>query len=354
MVTPLEAGLDSLDGYLSDKEAPNKSVIKARVRAMGRAYDKVWAEDNQKYSVVAIEKLLIGPLKNLENMKDSGYLMAGKLDLILKEKYGRKRTICMDHKTLSSGFDDDDIEHLLISGQQCQYAALGWTNGIKFDAAIWDVCCKSLHVPRKESIAKGSPSRIAGRKTTVNGVEYVKGQVVPATPDTVTPGETMEEFEERVYGIYTDSPSRFFARPEVPVIKDNIISHMHELYLNVKELDLDAKSDIHLKNPDSCYMYGRYCEYLGLCSGRSHEQDGTWTTKDQLHPELEVPNGVDPRSLISNSRMACYRACRLKHFRKFNQGLVKIKEPHNDALFTGSAFHHFMEIYYKIIMETQN
>src|ERR1700761_8337979 len=243
MTDPLAAGLAAMDAeYFAKKEVPNKAVIRARCRAMVRSYHKVWEYDNKRYAVIGAEKLLMGPLYNLETMRDSGYLMAGKLDLILKEKGGRNRTICMDHKALSSGFDESDIEHLLISGQQCQYSVLGWTNGIKFDAAIWDICCKSLHVPRKESILKGKPSRIASRKTTINGVVYLNGQTVPAVTDTVTPGETMEEFEERVYQLYIENPSKYFARPEVPIIKENTAAHMHELYLYVKEMEIDSKS----------------------------------------------------------------------------------------------------------------
>lgn len=353
-MTPLEAGLAAMDSlYFATHDLPNKPTIRARIRGMLRAYDKVWAEDNKKYIVRGAERLLMGPLKNLENMKDSGYIQSGKLDLILEERAGRRRLVISDHKWLSSGFDDDDIEHLLVSGQQNTYAYLGFVNGIKFEAAMWDILVKSQHVPKKESILKGSPSRIAGRKSTVNGVEYKKGDVIPAVPDTVTPGETIGEFEERVYQIYCENPAKYFARPEVPVIKDNIASHMHEAYMWTKELDIDSKSDTHLRNPDACMTYNRACSYMGLCSRRSHEEDGSWTTKEKVHEELDLPAGVDPHRVVTNSRLGCFRLCRLKHHRRYNLGLIKIKPAAEESLFVGSAGHVGLEWYWKMIMTNQ-
>lgn len=346
-MTPLEAGLEAMDKYFATHDSHNKLIIRARCRAMLKAYAIVWEEDNKRYIVKDAEKLLMGPLVNLENMRDSGYLMSGKLDLLLEEKSGRKRTILLDHKVMANGFEDEDIEHLLVSSQPHQYAALGWSNGIKFDAAMWDVVTKCTHVPRKESILKGSPSRIAGRKTTVNGVEYVKGQTVPANPDTVTPGETMEEFEDRVFQVYMENPGKRFARPEVPIIKSNVGNHMQSLYLWTKELDMDSKSDMHLRNDSNCISYGRACSYLGICSGRSHFEDGTWTKRKQVHNELDIPAGIDPYKLITNSRMKMFKECRLKHDNYYNKGLVKVQERIEEPLYVGSAAHIGFEYFWK-------
>lgn len=349
-MTPLETALEAMDSlYFSKNDVPNKQVIRARTRAMVRAYDFVWLEKSNGYYVRGAERLLMGPLRNLETGRDSGYIAAGKLDIILQEKSARKRLLVLDHKFLGQGFDDDDIEHLLVSGQQNQYAYLGIPNGIRFQGAIWDIIVKSKHIPRKESILKGKPERIAGRKSVVDGVEYAKGDIIPATPDVVTPGETMDEFEERVFQLYCEDPTKYFARPEVPVIESNIANHIHEVYLWTKELDMDSKGDNHLRNPDACMEYNRPCSYLGLCSGRSHEEDGTWKHGARIHNELDLEKGVDPFKIITNSRLKMFRTCRLKHHRKYNLGLVKIEENIDEALFVGSAGHVGLEYWWKQI-----
>lgn len=353
-MTPLEAGLAAMDAYFSTHDAPNKLVVRARTRAMLKAYSVVWEEDNKKYIVKDAEKLLFGPLVNLENMRDSGYLTSGKLDLLLEEKGGRKRTVLLDHKLMANAFEDEDIEHLLISSQPHQYAALGWSNGIKFDTAVWDVATKCTHVPRKESILKGKPSRITSRKTTINGVTYLKGDTIPAIHDVVTPAETLEEFEDRVLRVYLENPAKRFARPEVPILKSNVAEHMQSVYLWTKELDMDSKSSYHLRNDSACMNFGRACSYLGVCSGRSSFEDGSWTNRRQVHNELDLPAGIDPHRLITNSRLKMFKECRLKHDNYYNKGIVKIQEKIDDPLYVGSAAHYGWEAMWKTMKENNN
>lgn len=318
-MSPLGAALEALDAYIAgDSSHPDRLLIRHRVRSMLRAYGAIYSDDAEKYEVHAVERLRLAPLKNLLNGKDSGYLAAGKIDLIVKEKTGRQQLIIVDHKNVSHALDDARIEHLLFDGQGCQYGYLELANGVRADAFMHDVLCKTAHEPYKT----GKTRKIA---------------------------ETLEEFEERLLGVYLDDPKKYFARTRVPLLKSNVAAHVDELYHWTKELDMDSKCDTHLKNPEACFDYNRPCKYLGLCSGRSHEEDGTWARKEKMHAELELPDGVDPKLLITISRMKLFRQCRLKHDRQYNKGLVKLNEKAEDALYLGSASHKGLEAYWQAI-----
>lgn len=359
---PLDAALEAVEKYFSASKREDKLVIRARVRAMLRAYDQVWGGASDNYEVLGVEKNWLAPLKSLLTQKDSGYFAGGKLDVILKEKVNRKRLLIMDHKFLAYEFDQDDIEHLLVAGQQNQYAYLGWANGAAFEGAIWDIIVKSLHVPRKESsriVTAAKPERTLSRAWTdpATGIKHLKGTVMPAVVEVreTTPAETMDEFEERVYKLYCENWEKRYARPSVPVIKQNIADHIQELYHWTKELDVDSRSDVHLRNTEHCKMFNRPCEYLGICSGKSDKNDeSVWIQRGTVHAELELPANVSPFKVITNSRMAMYKGCRLKHHYRYNLGLAKANEEEIDeTLYVGTAGHIGLEFYWRAVAANQ-
>lgn len=351
---PLDAALEALDGYIATNKHPDSAVLRVRLRAMIRAYSFVWAGQEDQYEVLAVEQLLLAPLVNLVNKKESDYLAGGKLDVILREREGRKRLILMDHKALAWAFDDTDIEHLLVAPQPLEYGFLAWSNGKRLDDAMWDVLAKPAHVPRKESskiVTAAKPERTY--KVKRDGKPA--GTVFPAEPEVreTTPAETMEEFEERVYEILIRDKDKYFARPRVPLLKSQMSQHVHEKYLWAQEMKMDAASDIHLRNADACKLYNSPCEYLGLCSGRSSEDDGTWARRDRVHAELDLPAGVDPLRVLTNSRVSMYKTCRLKHHRRYVQGLVKASRKDEDYHFVGTGIHLGLEHFWKAIASNQ-
>lgn len=358
-MSPLDRALEALDGYIATNKHPDSAVLRARLRAMIRAYSFVWAGQEDQYEVLAVEQLLLAPLVNLVNKKESDYLAGGKLDVILREREGRKRLLLSDHKFLGFSFDDSDIQHLMIAAQPLEYGYLAFANGKKLDDAMWDVIAKPSHIPRKESsriVRAGSEAKIAGRTyTDSDGIKRQKGDLVPAREEIreATPAETMEEFEERVYNVLIENKDKYFARPRVPLLRHQIAEHCHEKYLWVQEMKMDAASEIHLKNTDACKTYSSPCQYMGLCLGTSSEDDGTWKKTDRIHAELDLPDGVDPGRVVTNSRLGMYKSCRLKHHRRYNLGLVKIKSEEADALYVGSGGHVALEMFWKAIAFNQ-
>lgn len=360
MSSPLDAALAAMDDYLAANPTfPSLDVIRARCRAMLRAYDVRWKEDNQKYEVLSVEELITGPIINPETKKQTSYLAAGKIDVMIRDRRTGHVGI-MDHKLLSSAIDDDKHEHLLVNSQPLQYALLKHLNGAKVNFALWDCLVKTQHRIRQESsklIQEAKPERIAARKTTEpDGKVYQKGDVIPARAEIrdVTPGETPEEFEERVLAVYLKNPDEYFLRKRVPILSHNLIEYAQELYDWTALVDSAHRTGKHLKNSGACFEYSRPCKFLGVCSGRSDIEDTSqWIQAGTNHAELELPEGMEQRKVITNSRLNVFRSCQKKHYGQYELGLKKAVEEFDEPLAIGSCGHVGLEQYFQSIKETQ-
>jgi len=310
MNKPTEQALITLDKYFKDNPDHDAMLHRARLRAIIRAYGERWLNDVGNYKVHSVERLMMAPINSMDNGKDSGFIAGGKIDAIIEENLGGNNLIVLDHKFLSSAFTPEKAQHLTIDGQPSQYAYLCWANGIKVTHVLWDVIVKSLHRKNKN--------------------------------------ETWEAFEERVYVIYSEDKDRF-GRYKVPVIKDNVAEYLDELYHWSKEIGLEAKGNIHLKSRGHCWEFNSACSYLGLCTGYSDENDGTWERKGTDHAELPLDKDVDPFKIITNSRIKSYQTCRQKHHYNYNLGLKKIKPDYSEPLAVGTAGHAALEDYWKVI-----
>lgn len=349
----VQAALGAMDRlYFSKNHIPDKDTVRAKIRAMIRAYDVVWGKENREYEIEGAERMLLGPIKSIYTHDDSGYTAGGKLDVLLRQRDGTKERLILDHKFLSYNFDNEDIAQLLISGQPNQYAYLGWTNQLFFTGAIWDVIVKSQHRRRKESsviIKAAKPERAL--KVKRNGLPA--GTILPAEEAIreVTAAETPDEFEERVFGIYVADPSKYFARPKIRLFKERIADHIDDLYEWTLEIDRDFKSGRHLRNTDACKNYNRPCPFLAICTGQSSFDNGHWVKHGPKHDELELPKDVDPFRIITNSRVATFKLCRLKHHYKYNEGWRRADADIDDNLYVGSAGHVGQEYYWKALKE---
>jgi hypothetical protein len=141
-------------------------------------------------------------------------------------------------------------------------------------------------------------------------------------------------------------PSKF-TRSKIPIIKDQISKHITDLYDWSKEIGLEAKGANHLRSTGNCFSFNTPCEYLGVCTGFSDPDDETvWVKTGSKHAELDLPAGINPFKIITNSRLSMYQGCRQKHEYRYNQGLTKIGAENNENLHVGSAFHAGMEAYW--------
>jgi hypothetical protein len=326
---------------------------------MIRAYDQKWKEDNGRYEILSVEELITGPIINPETKKQSSYLAAGKIDGMIRERKTGSIGL-MDHKLLSSAIDEDRHEHLLIDSQPMTYALLKLLNGVKVDFALWDCLVKTQHRIRQESsrvVQEAKPERVAARKTTEpDGTVYLKGETIPARAEVrdTTAGETFEEFEERILAVYLKNPDEYFLRKRVPILSHNLANFASDLYDWTQLIDSAHKTGKHLKNPGACFEYNRPCKFLGLCSGRSDADDkSVWQQAGTNHAELDLPDGIEHRQVITNSRIKTFRTCNKKHYGQYELGLKKAAEEFDEPLVVGSCGHAGLEAYFEQIKESQ-
>lgn len=333
-MTPLDTGLAALDSYIyANKSYPGALVIRARIRASLRVYDRFWSDpglenNNHEFTVLGAEELLTGPVTSLATGKATDYTAAGLLDVRIKDRNNLHGIL--DHKNLADAFESEDIEHLHIDGQPNQYAWLEHLNGVRINFAIWDVLCKTSHRLYQEKTTTRKPS-----KKEPNGAV------------TVTPAETLEAFEERLVEVFSENPKKYFARERIVIQKSNVIEHAQELYAWTRLLDSAKKTGNHLRNTEACFEYNRPCEYLGLCSGRTNMLDPEkWERARTTHAELDLPIGIDPALVITNSRIKVFKSCMRKHDFKYNLGLRRVGKPVEEPLYLGSASHKALEAYW--------
>ena len=318
-LTPLESAHHELALYFAaNPKYPGGDFIHARCRAVMSVYvERYQANDLKNFSVKAVEELVMAPVMNLNTRKETGYIASGKIDVTLYQK-DKKRLSIMDHKILASEFDAHHHEHLLVDTQPLQYSLLKHLNGVKIESAIWDVIAKTSHKPGK------------------------------ATP---------EEFEERIYKMYSESPDSYFARKEIPIMEYHLAQYANDLHSWTMMVHSARMSDTHLKNPDSCFQYRRACEHLGICSGRvnmeSALQSGELIQIETIHPELELPEGSDQNKIITNSRLKKFRACMFRHDLHYNKGIRKTNQVTEEPLFVGSAMHKALEGYWLAIKSSE-
>lgn len=315
MVTPLECSLEGLDKYLYENRQYDWQTTRARFRAILRAYDRIYDSDRDRYRILEVERVLTSRCVSLLNNRDSDYIAAGKIDLTLQELTGSEQLIVCDHKFLESHVTEQYIRHLKIAPQVMQYVYLLLANGIDAEAVIFDIIIKSLHKQSKK--------------------------------------ESIQEFEERVLGIYLENPEVKFMRPKVQINKSNVANHVQDLYDCAMEMKSMENVEHPRRNANACVM-GRYsCEYLDLCEGDSSEDDGTWMWVERIHPELELPPGVNHKRVITYSSSKRFDTCRLQYRRK-QQGLVKIGKKLEAPLYDGSAGHLALEERFKCLQKLQS
>lgn len=317
----LDATLAGLDHYLDHNQShPKQDQIRATSRGILRAYVGLYAaRDAKDYEVLGVEELLSGPIINPTTQKDTGYMAAGKLDVRVKQCANGKRSI-IDHKTRFSPMDSNSRDHLLVDTQPLHYAYLEHLDGERIDSAIWDTLHKTTHRLKKE--------------------------------------ESLQELEDRIYHMYSETPTDYFARVEFPILTHHLAQYALELYAWTRKLDEAFLLNEHLKSPEGCYAYNRPCRYLQVCAGRmdllNSLQQGHLVTISNTHPELSLPEGTDQRLVVTNSRLKTFRQCMRKHDLQYNLGLRKPNEITEEPLYVGSVIHAALEAYWRVLQTQSN
>jgi len=333
------AAIAVIDSY--PKTSP---LIAAKCKGLMYGYHHRWA--NSPMRVLAVEKESYAPLFNvLTNRKSRQFTIAGKIDAIVEID---GELIIIDHKTASDEIEDPSAPYwklLVVDSQPSHYMLLEWLNGNKIDGAVWDVARKPSISPKqlnKSEIKKLSEER------RYFGYELSEEDIVEMN---VRSSESYAMYCARLaYDCTFVRPGRYFQRRRVGRLDSELIQYAKELWGVSREIASCRGNGMWIRNPGACMLYGRPCEYLGICSGYEGEDDRTlWSTAPCVHRELSGVEG-DGKDIITNSRTRCFLDCRRKHFYQYELGLNRIERAESEAIAFGSLWHAALEAWFKAQM----
>lgn len=345
---PLQAALDHVTGLMAGlSPTDDKQLVLAKIYGLLQGYHARWKKSD--WVPVDVDRYYEAPLWNPDSNQPSRTFKCGMLLDLRAVSSGKN--ILVDHKTTSSDISDPNGDYwrqLIVEGQLSHYLYLLWLNGIKMDAAVWDVVRKPGISPRQLTAAE-KKSIDADRLWF--GVTLTKEQAEEAL---ASGRETLSLYAVRVAHESTIiKPDWYFQRRQIPRLDAEIMDYARELWEHGQELVQLRRSGRHVRNSGACILYGGACQYLPLCSGHDDLDSGKWTSRAWVHPELPVGDG-DGKDILTNSRIRCYQTCRRKHQLQYELGIERADAEDKEALWFGTVWHQALAIYFKTIQENTN
>lgn len=334
-MTPLQSALDAIDAFCG----PEPNTHKAMARGLMRGYDARWQD--QDYRTVAVEQEFELPIYEMASgLEHDTFTVAGKID-VEAEDDGQRWIV--DHKTTSMDIQDPNAtfwRQLAIESQVDCYLLSQHLRGIHVNGAIWDAIMKPGIRPKAVS-KKDREELFSNNSYCGFDVSETFTQLSLLPPHK----ETDELFEYRVARNCIDNPDRFFQRRTIFRMMHELEEYAGELWDLAQEVLHARETNRHTRNGGACMNYQTPCRFLGICSGYDNEDSDKWTRRKNVHEELETTTG-DGRDVLTNSRLACFLACRRKHHYAYELGLEPVSAPRNDALYFGNIFHEALEVWW--------
>jgi hypothetical protein len=335
--TPMELAFAAVN------EAEADLLVKMKVCGLMVGYERRWGHDEYRSVPGGVEQQFVTEILNPETGKASRtFKMAGKRDGVVayqgQQKFLRElKTTSEDISPVSSYW-----AHLRIDGQVSTYYLTHWQEGEKLDGTLYDVVRKPAIKPKQIPKGSGKKSDEENVGTLVEicdkGTYY--GGDVPA--GTIPDEESPYLYYLRLCHEVTVNAERYYQRKSVPRLDSDIAEFAQELWDIAKEINEAIKTGRHYRNSDACMVYGRPCEFLGICSGNEDIDCGKWVKRKSVHNELE---GVGANCLTI-SRIRCFQTCRRKHHLYYNVGITRYDEEETEALALGKLLHLAQEVWW--------
>lgn len=248
----------------------------AKARVMLAGYDVRWGAE--PYEVVAVEAQFETDLLNPDTGEPSqDWRIAGKIDAIVRDRRDGQLRI-VEHKTSASDTTPGStyFQQLRLDSQISIYFRGSEALGFPVVSCVYDVLGKPQIKPLKATPAES-------RKYKKDGTLYASQREADETP---------EEFEARLIEAIGSDPSRYFQRAEIVRLEDELRDHEVELWEQAEILRASRAVGMAPKNPDSCFRYGRECQFFqACCKQRSLDDESMFVRAINVHPELEAFDG---------------------------------------------------------------
>jgi PD-(D/E)XK nuclease superfamily protein len=268
------------------------AAIEKKSEKMGKNPDGTWRRADDLLRVQA-EELMIGyhcrwidePWEILEVeqqfecealdpvLKTVVGRLGGKMDMVVKVTAD---DYIVEHKSTSFDFSAGSHywERTRLSSQLGLYFYGARSLGYRPAGTIYDVIGKPSDCEPK-------------RMTPVEKRRFTKaGELFKNQSET---DEKPEEYRERLRAAIQENPERFYARRIVVRLASEIDAAVADLVGIIDLMNYTKKVGTHPRNVDSCWDFGRRCEYYGVCTGEENiRDDHKFRTAHQAHEELGV------------------------------------------------------------------
>lgn len=219
-------------------------------------YHARWVD--QRASTVATEQWFETPLTDpITGAPHPEIVLVGKIDWITEID---GRLLISEHKTSSSDIRAGSHywQKLVLDSQISIYWHGARSLGYEPYGCLYDVIGK----PPKVEPRLATPEE--NRKYTKAGVLYANQRAED---------EPLEEYRARVREQIMSDPDRYYARAVVPRLERELQESAQDLWETAEEMLRAKKSGQHPRNVDSCFTFGRVCEFHPVCSGTGTLED---------------------------------------------------------------------------------
>lgn len=328
----LTLALEAIDPAASDP------LDAAKARALMTGYDARWRQE--AWICEAKEQQFHTAIFNPQTRrKNRTFSTAGKFDGLVS-RHGERWLL--EHKTTSDDLSPDSTywKQLAIDSQVSHYMLASWLAGQRLVGTLYDVIRKPAINPKKLTKAE-QQAFLAGR--TYYGRRFDDDYVLNWQRDPEA-RETWEMYGARLTHDCTEArPEWYFQRREIPRLDQDILEYATELWEVAQQIGAARKSGVHYRNSAACALFGRPCEFLGICSGYDTPYSDNWQSR-QLHSELELSN--DGRDVLTNSRLRVFQSCRRKHYYRYEVGIERRGGEEVEALRFGTLMHLALEAWW--------
>lgn len=314
--------MSALDSAIEAIERHARNELDAaKARGLLYGYDSYYQD--QKFRSLGTEEEFNLPVRNPETGRPSRkWRHQGFLDGRVEHPKYPDREFIREHKTTSEAIDGDDATYwsrLAIDPQLSHYMLAGLQQNKRYDGVLYDVTRKPTIRQRTVTKAEAASIRDYG---TYHGFPW-------SEPVQDAQKETPRMYALRLASDTLKRPSWYFQRRIIERIDRELLEFANELW-DVAHVISDAARKgqrAFYRNPDHCVAYGRTCEYLGVCSGCSDFDIGTWEESDRR------PN------VLSHSRVKMFKNCPRKYYYRYEIGFKKPRAEAGEALLFGDLWH---------------
>lgn len=259
-------------------------VAAAKAELLMVGYDARWSAAMADFEILGVERQFEAPLPTPANARRArGLKVAGKLDVLVRKRSDGTAWI-VEHKTTTADLSPGSTywQRLRMDMQVSVYFEGATVLGHPPTGCLYDVVSKPQQRPYKATPLEERKYTKEKRDKAGNVTEPSRLYANQREAD-----ETIEEFKARLAADIGAAPEAYFQREEVVRLERELEESRRDTY-DTALMIRDAKNkDRSPRNPDSCFLYNRPCDFYAVCSGTADLHDPTqYKRLETVHPEL--------------------------------------------------------------------